>query len=114
MERRRYARFLVCVEIEIKAAGRSYPLRSNTTDISLGGCYVATIFPLATGTALDFTLWFDGETIEGKGSVQTCHSGVGMGIKFTYLADEALRRLDHYLHASAPALQEERVQSYIR
>ena len=114
MERRRCSRYLVCVEIEIRDAGRGAPLRGNTADVSLSGCYVATIFPLPAGATIDFTMWIGDGKIEGHGSVQTCHPGVGMGIKFMDLPAEAIRRLDDYLQASLSAPPEETLRSYLR
>jgi hypothetical protein len=114
VERRKYARYSVCVEIEIKETGGDFPFRGSTSDLSLSGCYLATIFPLATDTMIDFTMWIAGENINGRGSVQTSDPGVGMGIKFIGLADEAAHRLDDYLHASVPAPQEEQLHPYLR
>ena len=114
MERRRCPRYSVCVEIEIREASSAFPCRGSTTDVSLSGCYVATIFPLAIGIEIDFTMWIGDDNIKGRGSVQTCHPSVGMGIKFIDLADEAMRRLDAYLRASVSASTEETPQSYLR
>ena len=114
MERRKCRRYSVCVEIEIVETGGRAPSRGNTTDVSLGGCYVATIFPLPIGATVDFTIWIDDGNIKGRGSVQTCHPGVGMGIKFTDLAREAIGRLDAYLHAAFSAPAEKALQAYIR
>ncbi len=114
MERRKCRRYSVCVEIEIIETGGRAPCRGNTTDVSLGGCYVATMFPLPIGAAVDFTMWIEGGNIKGRGSVQTCHPGVGMGIQFTDLAREAIGRLDGYLHAAFSPPANEAVLSYIR
>jgi PilZ domain len=114
MERRKCRRYSVCVEIEILETGGRAPSRGNTTDVSLGGCYVATIFPLPIGAAIEFTMWIGDDKIRGRGSVQTSHRGVGMGIKFTDLAREAIGRLDAYLHAAFSAPAEEALQAYIR
>ena len=113
-ERRRCKRYSVCAEIEIRETGRGFPSRGTTTDVSLGGCYVATIFPLPIGATIDFTLWTADGAIKGHGSVQTCHPGVGMGIKFIDLAKEAIQRLGDYLHSSLSTLPEEERQSYLR
>ena len=113
MERRNCQRYSVCVEIEVTAMDSHTPSRGNTTDVSLSGCYVATMFPLPMGAAVDFKMWIEDGNIKGRGSVQTCHPGVGMGIQFTDLAREAIGRLDGYLHA-AFSLPAEDVLSYIR
>ena len=97
MERRECPRYLVCVEIEIVDRGSRIPSRGNTTDVSLSGCYVATIFPLPVGAVVDIQMRIADGHIKGYGSVQTCHRGVGMGIKFADLTRDAIDRLDAYL-----------------
>ena len=114
MERREYSQFFVGLEIEIKEVGNSFHLRSATTDVSLGGCYVGTIYPLAVGSQIHFTMRVADENVTGLGSVQTCHPGVGMGIQFIDLPREDRLRLDEYLRASEPASPESAVQSYLR
>jgi hypothetical protein len=114
MERRNSTRYPVSVEIEVTEMASRTPSRGNTTDVSLSGCYVATIFPLPTGATVDLKMWIDDCNINGHGSVQTCHPGVGMGLKFTSLPHEAVRRLNNYLHGASSASSGETVQPYIR
>ncbi len=114
MERRNCQRYPVCVEIEVTAMDSHTPSRGSTTDVSLSGCYVATMFPLPTGATVDLKMWIDDCNLEGHGSVQTCHPGVGMGIKFTDLPREAMRRLDNYLHAASSVSSGETLQACIR
>lgn len=101
MERREHPRYLVSVEIEVKEPGCNCSFRGTTTDISLGGCYIATIFPLAVASAITFTLWIGGRPIRGRGSVQTRHPGVGMGIKFEDLPENVKAELNEYLQSAA-------------
>jgi len=114
VERRECTRYPVSVEIEVTEMGSRLPFRGQTTDISLSGCYVATIFPLPIGAVVDFKMWVGDGNIKGHGSVQTCHGGVGMGIKFTDLTRDAINRLDDYLHAASLVSPEETLQPYIR
>ena len=114
MERRNCQRYPVSVEIEVTEIASRTPTRGNTTDVSLSGCYVATIFPLPTGAKVDLKMWIDDCNIKGYGSVQTCHPGVGMGIKFTNLPREAMRRLDNYLHGAGSVSPGEALQHCIR
>ncbi len=100
MDRRDHPRYLVCLEIELRGAGESFSSRGTTTDASLGGCYITTIFPLATGSLVDFTLWLGDEPIRGRATIQTCHPGVGMGIEFNDLSEGAKQTLDQYLRTS--------------
>jgi hypothetical protein len=114
VERRQNQRYSVRAEIEIRELGSRAPARGNTTDLSLSGCYVATMFPLPMGSTLDFTLWIDNGNIKGRGSVKTCHPGVGMGIKFSSLTNEEVCQLSSYVHATVLSSPEERFQAYTR
>jgi hypothetical protein len=114
VERRNSQRYSVRAEIEIRELGSHAPSRGNTTDLSLSGCYVATIFPLPMGSTLDFTMWIDNGSIKGRGSVRTCHPGVGMGINFSSLTNEEACRLKSYVHAAVLNSPEERFQACIR
>jgi hypothetical protein len=114
VERRECRRYPVSVEIEVTEMGSRIPSRGQTTDVSLSGCYVATMFPLSIGTVVDLKMWVSDGNIEGHGSVRTCHKGVGMGIEFTNLTRDAIDRLDDYLHAASSVSHEETLQPYIR
>ena len=114
MERRNCPRYPLSVEIEVREMAGQIPSRGHTTDVSLSGCYVATIFPLPIGTVVDLEMWMDDCKIKGCGSVQTCHPGVGMGIRFTNLTRDTMRRLDNYLHSANSVSPEEMLQPYIR
>lgn len=114
MERRIYPRYFVGLEIQVQEEDRGFPLRGVTTDVSLGGCYVATIFPLAVGAKIHFTLRVAGGNVQGHGSVHTSHSGVGMGIRFAELTGKDRLLLDEYLRALVPTSFEEALQHYLR
>ena len=114
VERRENTRYFVGLEIEIKEVGGRFPLRGTTTDVSLGGCYLATIFPLAVGSQIHFSMWVADDNVKGCGSVQTCHPGVGMGIRFIDLTGEGRLLLDGFLQASVPDSSESISQSYLR
>lgn len=101
MDRREHPRYMVCLEIEIREATSCFSSRGTTTDASLGGCYIATIFPLAAGSLVEYRLWVGDQPIRGWATVQTCHPGVGMGIQFQELPDEARVLLDRHLQSSS-------------
>ena len=114
MERRKYSRYFVGLEIEIKEAGSSFVLRGATIDVSVGGCYLATIFPLAVGSQIHFSMRVADKSVRGRGSVQTSHPGVGMGIQFIDLTGEDKLLLDRHLSASDPVPSEDILQTYLR
>jgi PilZ domain len=114
VERREFARYTACLEIETREAGASSPCKGNTTDVSLAGCYVATIFPLAVGSQVQFTLWAGDDNIQGRGIVQTCHPGIGMGIQFLSLNYPERRRLAGFLRATTRAASQAALSPYLR
>jgi len=58
--RRRSTRHPLAVPIELRCAGQPYPTQSETTDISLHGCYVKTLFPVAAGTLIGIRMTLNG------------------------------------------------------
>ena len=105
MERREYPRFQVRLQIEVREIGAQFASHGDTTNVSLGGCYVATLFPLAAASKVEFVMWLGEEAVRGQGTVRTCHPGVGMGIEFRSLSREIKRRLDCHLRTTAPVAQ---------
>jgi c-di-GMP-binding flagellar brake protein YcgR len=55
-DRRKHERLKLRVPIVIQPDLGDSPIRGATADLSLGGCYIETIFPLPMGTNLDLQL----------------------------------------------------------
>jgi c-di-GMP-binding flagellar brake protein YcgR len=55
-DRRRHPRIKTQVPVEFKTAADSPPLRASTAEISLGGCYIESMFTLGLGTKVSMTL----------------------------------------------------------
>jgi c-di-GMP-binding flagellar brake protein YcgR len=91
-ERRRNMRIKAAVQIELRKVGSDVPMRIETADISLGGCYVEMGMTLEVGTKLDIILWLDQKKLCTRGVVVTQHPQFGNGIQFDQMstADEAL------------------------
>ncbi len=81
-DRRRYPRFKCRLPVELRPESSSFPIQGETTDVSLGGCYVATVFPLPTGTKVNFRCWVCDRPVACKAVICTSDPGVGNGIKF--------------------------------
>jgi hypothetical protein len=97
-EKREHPRVMVRVPMEIRVGEGESPLRGVTADLSLGGCYVETLFPLAIGTTLELTLQVDG-TLLVLAEVATCDPQVGNGIQFTKMLPEDREELRAFLDA---------------
>ncbi|MGC2448366.1 MAG: PilZ domain-containing protein [Candidatus Sulfotelmatobacter sp.] len=102
--RRKFARHKISYPLELRDERVNTPLRVNATDISGNGCYVETVMPLAVGTALRVDLWFSDEKVSPSAVVRTRDPGVGMGIEFTGLPEEAKKRFQAHLDKQDPGI----------
>lgn len=76
-------------------------------NISLGGCYVATRFPLPRYTRVQLILHLYGMKIPAQGEVRACDDGQGMGIMFTALEKECELRVKKAVLRLAQSTQSE-------
>lgn len=100
--RRKFARHKISFPLELRDERVNTPLRVNATDISGNGCYVETVMPLNVGTSLRVDLWIEEERLAPSAIVRTRDPGVGMGIEFTGLTDEAKKRIQTHLDKIDP------------
>jgi c-di-GMP-binding flagellar brake protein YcgR len=98
-EKRENPRVKVKVPIELHVEGKGSPYRGATSDLSLHGCYIETIFPFPVGTALELKLQVDG-TLLATATVATCDPQVGNGIRFTRMLPEDVEELRAFLDAA--------------
>jgi hypothetical protein len=95
-DRRRYARSKAHVPVELHVEGSDTPIRGSTSDLSLGGCYIETMFPFPVGTQLEMKLQTNG-TLLLLATVVTCDPQFGNGIAFTKVLPEDFEELRTYL-----------------
>jgi PilZ domain len=99
---RQHPRFKAAIPIELRPNGVSAPMRTQTADIGLGGCYVEMVFTQEVSTPVEITLWIGDTKVAGAGEVVSKHSSFGNGLKFTRLTDEGKQALDRYLQSLKP------------
>jgi c-di-GMP-binding flagellar brake protein YcgR len=97
-ERRNRPRVKVRVPVELFLENSESPIRGATADLSLSGCYIETMFPLAIGTSLELKLQVDG-TLLVLAKVVTCDPQVGNGMQFTRMLPEDVEELRAFLEA---------------
>jgi hypothetical protein len=97
-EQREHQRVKARVPIELLVGDSESPVRGATADLSLSGCYVETLFPLAIGTALELKLQVDG-TLLVLAEIVTCDPQVGNGIHFNKMLPEDIVELRAFLEA---------------
>jgi len=98
-ERRADARFKLKVPVEIYVEGSDSPMRCATSDISLHGCYIESMFPFPVGTEIELKLQVDG-TLLIVATVITSDPQVGNGIQFTKMLPEDIEELRAFLEAA--------------
>jgi len=96
-DRRRSIRIQVAAQIEIKPADSDVPLRLQTTDLSMGGCYVETTIPLDVGTKVNIVLWLHEQKVTTGGVIVTRHPQFGNGIQFVEMSAENAERLGVFI-----------------
>jgi len=97
VERRRFPRFKTAVPVELRPEGSAVSTHSQTSDLSLGGCYVEMNFALATKTKLRLVLWVEDERVTTEAVVITHDRGFGNGVQFLNMPAEDQARIKKYL-----------------
>ncbi len=87
VERRVAQRYICGGAASIWHPGAKYFVRGTVTDVSLTGCYVAMMMPLAVNDRVVVMLDINGTEIRTAAEVRTSHPGVGMGLKFRDLTE---------------------------
>jgi len=100
VERRKNPRFKVSVPVEIHTETSTAPLRCATSDLSLDGCYVESMYPYPVGTCLDLKLEAGG-TLVVSAKVVTSDPQFGNGIQFLRMLPEDRAVLMKFLETVA-------------
>ena len=99
---RQHARYKTALPIELRPKGTPTPLRGQTTDIGMGGCYVEMTFTQELSTPVDITLWIGDSKITVTGEVVSKHPSFGNGFKFIRLSKQGEAELNRYLETLKP------------
>jgi len=92
-DRRQYSRIEMAVQVELRPDGTNVPMRLQSSDFSMGGCYVEMALTLEIGTRLDVVIWLDQQKVTLRAVVVTCHPQFGNGISFVSVSPENETRL---------------------
>ena len=96
-ERRKYARTKASVQLELRTEASDVPIRVETTDISVTGCYVEMSITLEVGTKLAIGLWLGNRKVTTAATVVTRHPQFGNGIEFLDMVEQDRSALRQYL-----------------
>ena len=105
-DRRHDARLKLRVPVEIQTDQSASPIRGATADLSLGGCYIETIFPFPIWTELNLQLSLTESTILIDATVVTSDPQVGNGISFIKMLPEDRESLKAFIEAAQQASDE--------
>jgi len=100
IERRKHPRFKITVPVEVHTEGSTAPLRCATSDLSLDGCYIESMYPFPKETCLELKIEA-GETLLIAAKVVTCDPQVGNGIQFLRMLPEDEAALAKFLEHAA-------------
>jgi c-di-GMP-binding flagellar brake protein YcgR len=99
-EKRGHTRAKVRAPIELTPQGNETPLRTETADLSVGGCYIEMLFTLPVATEMQISLEAGGSTILTAGKVVTRDPNVGNGIEFTSMTHRDRETLRKFIEDS--------------
>jgi hypothetical protein len=88
------------VPVELRLETISSPIRVETADLSLSGCYIEMLFTLELGTQLDMTLQLGDSTLLAVRKVVTSDRNVGNGIQFRQMLLEDRDELKRFIEAA--------------
>jgi len=95
-ERRDYARIKIKVPVELHFEDNDTPFRCATSDLSMLGCYIETLYPFPVDTPVELKLQANA-TLLILGKIVTCDPQVGNGIQFSKMLPEDLEELRMFL-----------------
>ena len=96
IERRKHPRFKVSVPVEIHTESSAAPLHCATSDLSLDGCYIESMYPFPAGTCMELKLDAS-DTLLITAKVVTCDPQFGNGIQFIRMLDDDRATLSRFL-----------------
>jgi c-di-GMP-binding flagellar brake protein YcgR len=75
------------------------PAPCKLTDLSLGGCYLATASPFPVRTRIILSMKVAGASFRAEGVVLVMHSDLGMGVEFARTTDPQRNELEKFIQA---------------
>ena len=96
-DRRKYRRVKAQVTAQILLPDQISPIRTKTSDLSAGGCYIEMMFTLPVGTKFQLTLWVEETKLEMQACVATCDPQFGNGIIFIDPSPATIECLQSYI-----------------
>jgi hypothetical protein len=101
IEKRQHRRARLVTQVRCEALGREEMLL--TRDVSVGGLFVSSKdpFPMGSDISVALQLVAGGKSLAAQGKVVYCLKGLGMGIQFADLCDDARGALEKFVDEAA-------------
>lgn len=94
---RQFPRVKVNLPVELRRPIIRAPIRAQTADICMGGCYVEMSFTQDVSAQVEIVMWIGENKIRATGVIVSSHPSVGNGVKFIHMAAEDKERLKQYI-----------------
>jgi len=90
-------RCLISAEIVASAAVRATQrILAFATNISVGGCYISTPYPIPAETTVSVALWLDEQhKVWTDGVIVSSHPQIGVGVKFLSVTRRTAEAIEH-------------------
>jgi hypothetical protein len=82
---------------EVYLASENAPIRTRTSDLSVGGCFLEMPNPLPKETQVRIALWVEDFKLWTGAEVVTSTPGFGIGVKFTEMTEQDRNQLKRFL-----------------
>jgi hypothetical protein len=96
-DRRSASRNMLVASAEAEELTHGVSLSARTSDISVHGCYLDTLNPFSPGTRIRVHLTKGNETFHSLAIVTYAHEGMGMGIAFTEISQQAREMIQKWI-----------------
>lgn len=102
---RQYERYSPYRDLQMKYEGRSEEVPLRVPDLSEHGMFINTPreFPEGSVLKLKFLLTRTGYLVTARGEVRYCLPGIGIGVEFFEITDEAREAIQEELESTGPA-----------
>ena len=88
--------------VEVHYQGAGLQGQARISDISSHGIFIDTVSPAPPGEQLRVSFELPGgEQVDAEGQVKYAQQSVGMGIEFTRIEAEAVRRIAEFVESTA-------------
>jgi hypothetical protein len=107
---RQFIRYSPYRDLSMTYEGRSEEIPLRVPDLSIHGMFVSTPRMFAEGSVLKlkFGLTRTGYQVTARGEVRYCLPGIGIGVEFVEISEEAKEAIAEELEASEPASRRKR------